>query len=62
VAQPALDALFDLTKSGLAVMIQFKGTIVDSSTKSDTAATSMAESRFLDFLNQIEKSFHIFSF
>jgi hypothetical protein len=62
MAQAALDALFDLSESRLAVMIQFKSAIIDGGAKSDTAAASMAESRFLDFLNQIEKSFHIFSF
>jgi hypothetical protein len=58
VTQSALDALFDFVVTGLAVRIDLERPVIDGGAEGDATAAAMAQTRFLHFLNQIEKCFH----
>ena len=47
------------TPTGPAVFRQLQGPVIDGRTKGDTAAAVVAQTRFLNFLDQIEKSLHV---
>jgi hypothetical protein len=58
IAQTTFNAFFHVFIPGFAVIVQLQGSVIDGGTEGDAAAAPVAQTRFLDFLNQVEKSFH----
>jgi hypothetical protein len=58
VADAALDALFPVSVTGPAVLIQSQGPVIDGGAEGDAAAAVVTKARLLDFFHQIGEGFH----